>query len=68
MIFKSYSEVEKRTGYSRVQLWRKASNPDDPFPAPYQLGTNHVGFDEAELKEWERTRPRVIYAPAPKAA
>ncbi len=65
MAFISYKQLENRTGYGRVQLWRKACDPNDPFPAPYQLGPNRVGFDEAELEEWERSRPRVNYAPEP---
>jgi predicted DNA-binding transcriptional regulator AlpA len=65
MSFILYDEVKSRTGYSRVQLWRKARNPTDPFPAPYQLGANRVGFDEAEIAEWERSRPRVNYASHP---
>lgn len=68
MAFISYNEVCRRTGYSRIQLWRKARNPQDPFPSPYQLGKNRVGFDEAEMTEWERSRPRVNYAPDPLAA
>ena len=63
MSFISSKEVQRRSGYSRVTVWRKASNPEDDFPAPRQLSPKRIGWDENEYSEWERTRPRVSYAP-----
>lgn len=54
--------VQELTGYSRVQIWRKARNPDDDFPAPVQLGPNSIGFFEDEITRWLATRPRVNWS------
>lgn len=56
--------VQKATGYSRVSLWRKSRDPDDTFPAPHQLSPNKVAWRSDEIEEWQRSRPRVSYAPA----
>jgi len=53
-----------RTGYSRVQLWRKSRDPNDDFPLPVQLGGNAIGWFEDEIEEWLATRPRLSPAPA----
>ena len=58
--------VMDRTGYSRVQLWRKSRDPNDDFPLPVQLGGNAIGWFEDEIEEWLATRPRL--SPAPVAA
>ena len=50
--------VMDATGYSRVQLWRKARDADDPFPAPVQLGANRIGWFEDEIVAWQESRPR----------
>ncbi len=50
--------VQERTGYSRVQVWRKANDPNDDFPDPVQLGANAIGWFEDEIAEWQATRPR----------
>ena len=57
--------VEDRTGYSRVQIWRKSRDPNDDFPAPIVLGKNAIGFFEDEISAWLESRPRVNWAPAP---
>ena len=54
--------VKERTGYSRVQIWRKSRDPDDDFPAPMQLGPNSIGWYEDEIDTWLETRPRVNWA------
>ena len=51
--------VEGRTGYSRIQIWRKSRDPLDDFPAPIQLGKNAIGFFEDEITAWLESRPRV---------
>ena len=56
--------VMDRTGYSRVQLWRKSRNPDDDFPLPVKLGGNAIGWFETEIEAWLATRPRLSPAPA----
>jgi len=51
-------EVLKRTGLrSRVTLWRYSQDPNSDFPRPRQLGTNTIGWDEAELEAWLASRP-----------
>ena len=64
--------VKERTGYSRVQVWRKSRDPDDDFPAPVQLGPNAIGWYEDEIDAWVENRPRVSWAtdatPEPAAA
>ncbi len=52
-------EVRELTGYGRTMLWLKSRDPDDPFPAPVQLGPNSIGFFEDEISRWLETRPRV---------
>ncbi len=56
--------VMDRTGYSRVQLWRKSRDPNDDFPLPVQLGGNAIGWFEDEIETWLATRPRLSPAPA----
>ena len=63
MSFIFSEEVQHRSGYHRVTIWRKARDPKDDFPAPLQLSPNRIAWDEDEYGEWERTRPRVSYAP-----
>ncbi len=64
--------VKERTGYSRVQVWRKSRDPDDDFPVPVTLGPNSIGWYEDEIDVWLETRPRVSWAnesaPTPEAA
>ncbi len=54
--------VTERTGYSRVQTWRKARDPEDDFPAPVQLGAHAIGWYEDEIDAWIASRPRVNWA------
>ena len=56
--------VTERTGYSRVQRWRKSRDPADDFPAPVQLGPNAIGWYEDEIDAWLESRPRVTWATA----
>ena len=56
--------VKKRTGYSRVQIYRKSKDPDDDFPAPVQLGPNAIGWFEDEIDAWLVSRPRCYGAEA----
>ena len=65
-------KAEGKTGYSRIQLWRKSRDPNDDFPAPVQLGHNAIGWYEDEIDAWLASRPRVSWAadatPEPEAA
>ncbi len=54
--------VKERAGYSRIQIWRKARDPNDDFPAPVQLGPNAIGWYEDEIDTWLENRPRVRWA------
>ena len=56
-------KVVVATGHCRETLWRKSRNPDDPFPAPVQLGPRSIGWYEDEIAAWLDSRPRVNYAP-----
>ena len=50
--------VMAATGYSRTQLWRKARDPEDAFPAPVACGKNRIGWFEDEIVAWQESRPR----------
>jgi prophage regulatory protein len=60
-------QVALRTGLSTVQLWRleKAGT----FPGRVRLGPRAVGWHEAEVDEWIKTRIRAggIQPPLPKS-
>ena len=51
--------VKVATGLSDAQIWRKANDPEDDFPAPVQIGANSTGWFEDEIIEWQESRPRV---------
>ncbi len=58
-------KVQGRTGYSRMQVWRKSRDPEDDFPSPVKLSANGAtGWYEDEIDEWLASRPRV--RPEPK--
>ena len=59
--------VMEVVGYSRVTLWRKSRDPNDDFPAPYQIGPNKVAWRSDQIERWQRTRPPVTYAPGQEA-
>ncbi len=53
-------KVEKRTGYSRMQVWRKSRDPEDDFPAPVKLSANGAtGWYDDEIDQWLASRPRL---------
>ena len=43
-------EVTARTGLSRVTIWRRVRA--GTFPPPVELGTNSIGWPEAEITAW----------------
>jgi prophage regulatory protein len=51
--------VTKRTGKSRVQIWRDVKAKK--FPAPVDLGPNSIGWFEDEVDAWMASRPRRTY-------
>ncbi len=56
-------QVQERTGYSRMQVWRKSRNPNDDFPAPVKLSANGAtGWYEDEIDRWLASRPRLTAA------
>jgi prophage regulatory protein len=57
MKFISYEEVVRRTGLSRVTIWRMEK--DGRFPKRRQIGARRVGWIESEVDEWMESRPGV---------
>jgi prophage regulatory protein len=49
--------VEKKTGLSYPTIYRKMQA--GTFPLPVQLGPNSVAWIEAEVDDWNASRPRV---------
>lgn len=45
-------EVETLTGLSRVTLWRKSKNPEDPFPQAFRNGTHYTRWKLSEILSW----------------
>lgn len=45
-------DVERLTGLSRVTLWRKSNNTDDPFPQAYRNGTHYTRWKLSEVLDW----------------
>ena len=37
---------------SRVTLWRKCKDANDPFPRPYRLGSTSNRWKRSELEAW----------------
>jgi|GEM_PF-3005921 predicted DNA-binding transcriptional regulator AlpA len=62
-IIKGWAGGERKTGKSRVQLWRDVS--EGRFPAPFELGPNSIAWFEDEIDAWLASRPRRRYG-APK--
>jgi predicted DNA-binding transcriptional regulator AlpA len=46
-------DVLDRVPYSRVTVWRKSKDADDPFPAQVDVGPNRTGIYEDELAAWQ---------------
>ena len=55
MTFISKKQVIERTGLSGPTIWRRVKAGD--FPQSRQLTPNRVGWMEAEINEWEESRP-----------
>lgn len=55
-------EVADRTGLSKTTIWRLERDGD--FPPRRRLGSNSVGWVEAEIDEWLKNRPTATPASA----
>jgi prophage regulatory protein len=65
-LIRGWRGVCRKTGKSRVQLWRDIRN--GRFPAPIEIGPNSVAWHEVEVEAWLAARPRRTYgAPVPPA-
>ena len=49
-----FSEVQKRTGYSKAWLYRLMS--EQRFPAAIKIGFRSIAFIESEIDEWINQR------------
>ena len=45
-----FSEVQKRTGYSKAWIYRLIS--ENRFPQPIKIGARAIAFVEGEIDEW----------------
>ena len=61
-LVRGWGGASRKTGKSRVQLWRDVRAKR--FPAPLELGANSVGWFEDEIDEWLASRPRRTYRAA----
>lgn len=48
--------LRKRTGLSAQRIYQLMR--EKQFPRSIELGPNSVGWDETEVEEWLRARPR----------
>ena len=48
----TFAEVSDITGLHKSSLYRKAHDPDDPFPNYYTYGVRYARFKESEIKTW----------------
>jgi predicted DNA-binding transcriptional regulator AlpA len=44
------------TGYGKSEIWRKAADPNDDFPAPVRLSPKVSAWLEDEIIEWQNRR------------
>ena len=51
----STKELERLTGLSRVTLWRKSNDLEDPFPEAFRNGTHYTRWKLAEVLSWMDT-------------
>ena len=42
----------KKTGLPHSTIYRKAADPNDPFPQPIKLGERASGWIEQEIDQW----------------
>lgn len=56
-------EVKRKTGQSRSTIYDKVQRRE--FPAPVKIGKRAVGWIEAEIEAWLKTRMEVRDGGAP---
>lgn len=61
-LIKGYAGAFRKTGKSRVQIWRDVR--DNRFPPPIELGPNSIAWFEDEIDAWIADRPRRTYGAA----
>lgn len=49
-----FSEVQRRTGYSKAWIYRLISQKH--FPQPVKIGVRSIAFIESEIEEWINER------------
>ncbi|HDY7135793.1 helix-turn-helix transcriptional regulator [Klebsiella pneumoniae] len=49
-----FSEVQRRTGYSKAWIYRLIS--ENRFPQPIKIGARAIAFVEGEIDEWIERR------------
>ena len=49
-----FSEVQKRTGYSKAWIYRLLK--ENRFPRPVKIGSRSIAFVENEIDEWINQR------------
>jgi prophage regulatory protein len=58
-LIRGWRGVCRKTGKSRVQLWRDIRN--GRFPTPIEIGPNSVAWHNIEVDAWLAARPRRTY-------
>lgn len=53
-------QIEALTGLTTSALYRAMDDPDEPFPAPYQLTRGIVAWRQSEVVAWLDNRPRAV--------
>lgn len=48
----TFSEVSHITGLHKSSLYRKAHDPNDPFPNYCTYGPRYARFKESEIETW----------------
>ena len=48
----TFDEVSEITRLHKSSLYRKAHDPDDPFPNYYTYGPRYARFKESEIQTW----------------
>ena len=48
----TFKEVSQIIGLHKSSIYRKAHDPDDPFPGYYTYGTRYARFKESEIENW----------------
>ena len=55
----SSEDMTARGHGTRVTLWRRSRNPDDPMPAPFRISANRIRWDLEEVEKYEANIERL---------